>query len=81
MDSQQEVKKNNSHEWIGMVTKIEELQIFWKTHKLAILERFLKIITLEHSEVFNSQVVSFSIFDLYLISKEGYLDMTYVMFH
>jgi hypothetical protein len=25
--------------------------------------------------------VSFSIFDLYLFSKEGYLDVTYIRFH
>jgi hypothetical protein len=63
-----------------MFTKTEKLQIFWKPHKLAIVERFSKVITLEHSEVFNFQVVSFSIFDLYLISK-GYIDMIYVKFH
>jgi hypothetical protein len=79
--SHQETKVNNSHEWIDMVTKIEKLQIFWKSHKLTILDRFSKAITLKHSEAFNPQVVSFSIFDLYLISKEGYLDMTYVKFH
>jgi hypothetical protein len=42
---------------------------------------FSKAITLEHSEVFNFQVVSFSIFDLYHILKEGYLDVTNVKFH
>jgi hypothetical protein len=42
---------------------------FEKTHKLAILDGFSKAITLEHSEVFNFQVVPFSIFDLYLILK------------
>jgi hypothetical protein len=31
--------------------------------------------------IFNFQVVSFSIFDLYCISKEGYLDVTNVKFH
>jgi hypothetical protein len=64
-----------------MVTKTEKLQIFLKPHKLTILDRFSKAITLKHSEVFNPQVVSFSIFDLYLISKECYLDMTYVKYH
>jgi hypothetical protein len=42
---------------------------------------FLKAITLEHSEVFNFQVVSFSIFDLYRISKEGYLNITNIKFY
>jgi hypothetical protein len=42
---------------------------------------FSKVITLKHSEVFNFQVVFFSIFDLYRISKEGYLDVTNVKFH
>jgi hypothetical protein len=69
MASQQAIKMNNSHESIDMVTKTEKLQILWKPHKLAILEGFSKIITLGHSKVFNFQVVSFSIFDLYLISK------------
>jgi hypothetical protein len=54
---------------------------FENTHKLTILDRFSKAITLKHSEIFNFQVVCFSIFDLYLISKEGYFDMTYVKFH
>jgi hypothetical protein len=40
---------------------------FENPHKLAILDGFSKVITLEHSELFNFQVVSFSIFDLYLI--------------
>jgi hypothetical protein len=31
MASQQAIKKKNSHEWIDIVTKTEELQIFWKT--------------------------------------------------
>jgi hypothetical protein len=81
MASQQAIKVNNSHGWIDMVTKTEKLQIFWKPHMLTILDRFLKAITLEHLEIFNFQVVSFSIFGLYLISKEGYLDVTYVNFH
>jgi hypothetical protein len=42
---------------------------------------FLKAITLEHSKVFNFQVVSFSIFDLYRISKEGYLNITNIKFY
>jgi hypothetical protein len=54
---------------------------FEKSHKLTILDRFSKAITLEHSEIFNFQVVSFSTFDFYLISKEGYLDVTYAKFH
>jgi hypothetical protein len=49
MASQQAIKVNNSHEWIDMVTKTEKLQIFWKPHKLTILDRFSKAITLEHS--------------------------------
>jgi hypothetical protein len=69
MASQQAIKVNNSHEWIDMVTKTKKLQIFWKSHKVTLLDRFLKAITLEHSEIFNFQVVSFNIFDLYLISK------------
>jgi hypothetical protein len=52
-----------------MVTKIDELQIFKKPHKLAILDGFSKVIILEHTEAFNFQVVYFSIFGLYLISK------------
>jgi hypothetical protein len=43
---------------------------FEKPHKLPILDGFSKAITLEHLEVFNIQVMSFSIFDLYLISKK-----------
>jgi hypothetical protein len=70
MASQQAIKVNNSHEWIDMVTKNKKLQIFWKPHKITILDRFLKSITLEHSEDFNFQEMSFSIFDLYLISKD-----------
>jgi hypothetical protein len=69
MDSQQVIKVNNSHEWINTVTKTEKLQRFLKPHKLTILDRFSKLITLEYSEVFNFQVVSFSIFDLYLFSR------------
>jgi hypothetical protein len=42
---------------------------------------FSKALTLEHSEVFNFQLVFFSIFDLYRILKEGYLDITNVKFH
>jgi hypothetical protein len=67
MASQQAIKVKNSHEWIDMVTKTEKLQIFWKPHELKILDRFSKAITLEHSEIFNFEVVSFSIFGLYLI--------------
>jgi hypothetical protein len=81
MASQQAIKVNNSHEWIDMVTKTEKLQRFWKPHKLTILDRFLKTIILGHSEVLNFQVVSFSVFDLYLFSREGYLNVTYVKFH
>jgi hypothetical protein len=40
---------------------------FEKPHKLAILDGFSKAIILEHTEASNFQVVSFSIFDLYLI--------------
>jgi hypothetical protein len=58
-----------------MVTKIEKLQIFSKPHKLIILDRFLKAIIIEHSEVFNFQIVSFSIFDLYLILKDILTDI------
>jgi hypothetical protein len=70
MASQQAIKVNNSHEWIDMVTKTKKLQIFWKPHKITILDRFSKAIILEHSEDFNFQEMSFSIFDLYLISKD-----------
>jgi hypothetical protein len=42
---------------------------FEKPHKLAILDGLSKAIILEHIEAFNFQVVSFSIFGLYLISK------------
>jgi hypothetical protein len=42
MASQQIIKINNSHEGIDMVTKTEKLQIFWKSHKLIILEWFFK---------------------------------------
>jgi hypothetical protein len=70
MASQQAIKVNNSHEWIDMVTKTKKLQIFWKPHKITILDRFSKAITLEHSKDFNFQEMSFSIFDLYLISKD-----------
>jgi hypothetical protein len=77
MASQRAIKMDNSHEWIDTVIKTEKLQIFWKSHKLIILERdFKSNYTRERF-----QVASFSIFDLYLISKEGYLDMTNVKFH
>jgi hypothetical protein len=75
MANQQAIKMNNNHEWIDMVTKIEKLQIFWKPHKLIILDRFSKVIILEHSEVFNFQIVSFSIFDLYIILKDILMDI------
>ncbi len=78
MASQQAIKMNNSYEWIEMVTKTEKLQIFWRPHKLIILDRFSKAITLEHSEVFNFQVMSFSIFDLYLILKDILTDICQV---
>jgi hypothetical protein len=81
MANQQAIKVNNGHEWIDMITKTEKLQIFWRPHKLTILDRFSKAIALEHSKVFNFQVVFFSIFDLYLISEEGYLNVTYIKFH
>jgi hypothetical protein len=80
MVSQQAIKMSNSHEWIDMVTKTENLQIFWKPHKLTILDTFSKAIILEYSKVFNFQVVSFNIFDLYLFSREDYLDLTYIKF-
>jgi hypothetical protein len=80
MASQQAIKVNNNHEWIDMVTKTEKLQIFWKPHKLTKLDRFSKTIILQHSEVFSFQVVSFSIFNLYLFSRESYPDVTYVKF-
>jgi hypothetical protein len=53
-----------------MVTKTKKFQIFWKPHKITILDRFSKAITLEHSEDFNFQGMPFSIFDLYPISKD-----------
>jgi hypothetical protein len=53
---------------------------FEKPHKLTILDRFSKVIILEHLEIFNFQVVSFSIFDSYLFSREDYLDLKYVKF-
>jgi hypothetical protein len=59
---------------------LRNFKYFENPHKLTILDRFLKAITLEHSEIFNFPVVSFSIFDLYLISKEGYLDVMYFKF-
>jgi hypothetical protein len=80
MASQQAIKENNSHEWIDMVTKTEKLQRFWKSHKITILDRFSKTIILEHSEAFNFQVESFSILNLYLFSRDDYLDVTYVKF-
>jgi hypothetical protein len=70
MDIQQAIKVNNSHEWIDMITKTKKLQIFWKPHKITILDGFSKAITLEHLEDFNFQEMSFSIFNLYLISKD-----------
>jgi hypothetical protein len=60
MASQQAIKVNNSHEWINIVTKIKKLQIFLKPHKLIIVDRFSKAITLEHLGAFNLQVMSFS---------------------
>jgi hypothetical protein len=63
-----------------MVTKTETLNILKTTQDNNSREIFQKF-TLEHSEVFNFQVVSFSIFDLYNISKEGYLDVTNVKFY
>jgi hypothetical protein len=63
-----------------MVTKTETLNILKTTQDNNSREIFQKF-TLEHLEVFNFQVVSFSIFDLYSISKEGYLDVTNVKFY
>jgi hypothetical protein len=54
---------------------------FEKSHKLAIRDEFSKAITLEHSEIFNFQVVSFSIFNLYLISKKVILTDLCLKFH
>jgi hypothetical protein len=49
--------------------RLRNSKYFKKPHKVAILDGFSKAIILEHTEVFNFEVVSFSIFGLYLISK------------
>jgi hypothetical protein len=70
MARQQAIKMNYSHEWIDMVTKMRNSKHFCKPYKLTFLDRFPKAITLEHLKVFKLEAVSFSIFDLCLISKD-----------